>query len=251
MKSFVRIASIASVAFLSSASALAAQTLPSASELIAKHVAAIGGRDAITKLTSMQQKGTMEIPTMGLSAQTEMYIAPNRMAVKQSIPGLGDIQTGFDGTTGWSTNPMQGPRLMAGAELDQTKEQAEFQTNMLYPAERFSTMETIALTDFNGEKAYKVRLVRKPSGRESFEYFSVATGLQIGGESTQESEMGKVQLTTTQGGYKQFGPLKVATRAEVQAGPNRIVMTVNDVVFNSVPATAFELPPQVKALVKP
>lgn len=251
MKSFVRIATIASVAFLSSASAIAAQTLPAASELIAKHITAVGGKDAISKLTSMQQKGTMEIPTMGLTAQTEMFMAQNRMSVKQTIPGLGEILQGFDGTTGWSTNPMQGPRLMTGAELDQTKEQAEFQANMLYPAERFSTMETVALTDFNGEKAYKVRLVRKPSGRESFEYFSVASGLQIGSESTQESEMGKVQLTTTQGAYKQFGSLKLATRAEVQAGPNKIVMTVIDVVFNSVPATAFELPPQVKALVKP
>lgn len=251
MKSFARIATVASIAFLSSASAVAAQTLPAASEIVAKHIAAVGGKDAISKITSMSQKGTMEIPTMGLTAQTEIALAPNRVSVKQSIPGLGEITQGFDGTTAWSNNPMQGPRLLAGKELEQMKEQADFQASQLYSADRFSTMETQALTDFNGEKAYKVRFVRKPSGRESFEYFSVATGLQIGSEQTQESEMGTLQLTTMQSGYKQFGPIKMATRSEVTAGPNKMVMTLSDVQINTVPATAFELPAPVKALVKP
>lgn len=251
MKSFARIATVASIAFLSSASAVAAQTLPAASEIVAKHVAAVGGKDAISKITSMSQKGTMEIPTMGLTAQTEIALAPNRVSVKQSIPGLGEITQGFDGTTAWSNNPMQGPRLLTGKELEQTKEQSDFQAGLLYAADRYSTMETQALTDFNGEKAYKVRLVRKPSGRESFEYFSVATGLQIGSEQTQESEMGTLQLTTMQSNYKQFGPLKMPTRSEVTAGPNKMVMTMVDVQFNTVPATAFELPASVKALVKP
>lgn len=251
MKSFVRLATIASIAFVSSTSAAAAQTLPAASEIVAKHIAAIGGKDAISKITSMQQKGTMEIPTMGLTAQSEIFVAQDRMTMKQSIPGLGELSQGYDGTTGWSSNPMQGPRLISGKELEQTKEQADLQANMLYSPDRFSAMETMSIADFNGEKAYKVRFVRKGSGRESFEYFSTATGLQIGSETTQESEMGKMQITTMSGGYKQFGPLKVPTRSEAQAGPNKMVMTISDVVFNAVPATAFELPPQVKALIKP
>ncbi len=251
MKSFVRLATIASIAFVSSASAIAAQTLPAASDIVAKHIAAVGGKDAIMKITSMQQKGTMEIPTMGLTAQSEIIVAQNKMAIKQSIPGLGELTQGYDGTTGWSSNPMQGPRLISGKELEQTKEQADLQANMLYTPDRFTAMETMAVADFNGEKAYKVRFVRKGSGRESFEYFSTATGLQIGSETTQESEMGKMQITTLSGAYKQFGAIMVPTRSEAQAGPNKMVMTVSDVVFNAVPATAFDLPPQVKALVKP
>jgi hypothetical protein len=33
-------------------------------------------------------------------------------------------------------------------------------------------------------------------------------------------------------------------------GANKMVMTVQDVTFNSVPANAFDLPAQVKALIK-
>lgn len=252
MKSFARIACVATVAFATATSAAFAQTLPAASEIVARHIAAVGGRDAIMKITSMQQRGSMEIPTMGLNAAVELSMAaPNKMTVKQSIPGLGEVAQGFDGTTAWSTNPMQGPRLLANKELEQAKEQADFQGSMLYSPDRFSTMETLSLTDFNGEKAYRVRFVRKPSGRESFEYFSVESGLQIGGELTQESEMGTMRLTTMQGDYKQFGPIKVPTKSEVQMGANKIITKITDVTLNGVPASTFELPPQVKALVKP
>jgi hypothetical protein len=252
MKSFARIAAVATVAFMSATSNVAAQALPSAAEIVAKHIAAIGGKDAIAKITSMTQTGTMDIPTAGLSATMESMVAsPNKVIIKNSIANVGDIQQGFDGTTGWSTNPMQGPRLLTGKELEQMKEQADFQTTMLYPADRFSTMETVGMVDFNGEKAYKVRFVRKGSGRESTEYFSVASGLQIGQEMTQESEMGKMPLTMTVSEYKQFGPLKVPTKTETTMGANKMVMTIKDVTFNTAPATAFELPAQVKALIKP
>lgn len=250
MKSFTRFAAVAAVAFVSASSSAIAQTLPSAADIVAKHITAIGGKDAISKITSMVQKGTMEIPTAGLVATMETTVAaPNKVFSKSSIGGVGDILQGFDGTVGWSTNPMQGPRVLAGKELEQMKDQADFRTQMLYPADQFSTMETVGVVDFNGEKAYKVHFVRKGSGIESTQYFSVASGLQIGSEMTQESEMGKMQLTSTIGDYKQFGPIKVPTKTETTMGANKMVLTIQDVTFNSASPNAFELPPQVKALV--
>ena len=251
MKSFVKLAAVAVVSLASATSTLAAQALPAASEIVAKHVAAVGGKDAIMKITSMSQKGTMEIPTMGLSATTETSVAQNKMVSRSSLPGIGEIAQGFDGTVAWSMNPMQGPRLIADKELEQIKEQADFQTGLLYTPDRFASMETVGLVDFNNEKAYKVKMVRKGSNRESFEYFSAASGLQIGSESTQESEMGKMPVTITVSEYKQFGPIKAPSKTEMTLGANKLVTTVQDMTFNSVPATAFELPPQVKALVKP
>ena len=251
MKSFVKFAAVAVVSFASATSAVAAQTLPAASEIVAKHVAAIGGKDAILKITSMQHKGTMEIPTMGLSATTEMSMAPNRMVSKSNLPGIGEIQQGFDGTTAWSANPMQGPRIITDKELEQIKEQADFHTGLLYTPDRFVSMETVGIVDFNNEKAYKVKFVRKGSNRETTEYFSVASGLQIGSETTQESEMGKMPVTIMVSEYKQFGPLKVPAKTEMTMGANKLITTTQDVTFNNVSATAFELPPQVKALVKP
>lgn len=254
MKSIARVgrlATFAAGAMLVVAPTLRAQALPPAAELVAKHVAAIGGKDALAKVTSMEQKGTMEIPTMGLNATVEgVMAAPHKMVSKQTIPGIGEIAGGYDGTTGWSMNPMQGPRVLSGAELEQAKEQADFVGNMTYAMDRYSSAETMGLVDYANEKAYKVKFVRKGSGRETITYFSQASGLAIGGEMTQDSEMGKMQLTSVSSEYKDFGGIKMATRTEVTMGPTKIITVIQDVKFNAAPATAFELPAQVKALVK-
>ena len=56
----VRTAFTVAASLMLSSQALVAQATPSAAEVIAKYVAAIGGKDAISKMTSYKQIGTME-----------------------------------------------------------------------------------------------------------------------------------------------------------------------------------------------
>lgn len=247
---FLRVAATTAVAMLFISPAASAQPLPPAADIIARHVAAIGGRDAVLAIVSLQQKGTFEIRETGMRGATELLSAPNRVLVKQTLDGIGDMLSGYDGTVGWSSDPMSGPRLMQGKELLQMQEGADFRGELLHSPDRFSLMETVAIVDFNGEKAYKLHLVRKPSGTEATEYFSVATGLQIGSETTTEAPMGKLQLTVSIGEYKQFGALKFATKNESMAAGMHVIATIEHVSINNVPASTFELPPQIKALVR-
>lgn len=230
---------------------LSAQTLPSAAEVLTKYVAAIGGKDAIMKITSLKQTSTMQVPAVGITADVESYqAAPNKMATKSTIPGVGEMVQGTNGEIAWDANPMQGPRLLGDKELTQTLEGADFYGNLLYPAERFSTLENLGIVDFNGEKAYKVKLVRKASGNETTQYFSVATGLIVGAELTQQSQMGSMQVSSTLSEYKEFGGVKFPTKTEVTMGANKLLMTITNVVINGAPATAFDVPEAVKPLVK-
>lgn len=234
-----------------SAHAAAAQALPTAAEVIAKHVAAIGGKDAVKGIKSMKQIGTMEITAAGMTADVEMtMVAPNKQAMKLNLAGLGEIQQGTDGTVAWSVDPMRGPRLLDGKELDQAREQADFVAGMLYEADRYSAMTNEGIVDFAGEKAYKIKMVRKGSGTESWQYFSVATGLQIGSESTVTTEMGTTSSSTTVGGYQQFGPIKLPTRSEMMAGPQKMVMTTKTVEFNTAGPDAVTAPAAVQPLIK-
>lgn len=255
MKLFARLVSLsafATTALCFSAPAVSAQTLPSAPDVIAKYVAAIGGKDALMQIKSISTSGTLEVPSMGLSAKMEVAMAaPNKVASKTNIPGMGEIVSGFDGTVGWAIDPSAGERLQADKELEQTKENADFYANLLYPADRFASMDVQAVTDFNGEKAYKLKLVRKSSGNEQTMYFSVASGLLLGFESAQVTPMGTVQVTQTVGEYKQFGSIKMATKVEQAMGPTKMILTTTDVKLNEVPAGAFEMPAKVKPLVKP
>jgi len=246
-----RSALTAAAALLLLTPTLRAQSLPSAADVVAKHVTAIGGRDAITKITSVKQIGAMEITAAGMTADLEMVmVAPNKQAMKMSLAGLGEVLTGTDGAVAWSVNPMQGARLLEGKELSQIKEQADFAGSMLFSSDRYASMTNEGIVDFAGEKAYKIKMVRKGSNDEVWQYFSVASGLQIGSEATIVSEMGTLQTSTVFTDYKQFGPLKMATRSEMMTGPQKMVLTVKTAEFNTLGADAVQVPAAVQPLIK-
>jgi hypothetical protein len=79
----------------------------------------------------------------------------------------------------------------------------------------------------------------------------VASGLFLGGESTQMSQMGAMQVSQSVSGYKSFGAVKFPTKIEQTIGPNKMVLTMTNVSFNAVPDAAFDVPATVKPLIKP
>lgn len=254
MTSSLRIAAIAAVVSVSLLRPVAAQAqaLPSATDVIAKYVAAIGGKDEVMKVTSIKQTATMDVPAIGLSASMEVFAAaPNRMASKTNIPGMGEMLTGYNGSVAWDVNPMQGPRLLADKELTTAAENADFYGNMLYSADKYASMETMGDTVIGREKAFKVKMVRKGSRTESTSYFSASSGLLLGGVSTIESQMGTMQVSQSVLEYKKFGNLMLPTRIEQSMGPQKMTMTVKEVTLNGAPDAAFAVPDQVKPLIKP
>lgn len=249
MKSFVRVMAVATMA-LGSASVVQAQALPPASDIVAKYVTAIGGRDAVLKIKSISQQATMEIPSAGLTAEMEVaQAAPNMLVSKSTIAGVGEMLQGFNGTVGWEINPMQGPRLLTDKEIEQAKEMNDLHASRLFPAEHYTSMDVLEKIDFNGEQAYKVKMVRK-SGNEVTHYFSEATGLLVGSDVTQESPMGTVTVQMKYSGYQEQDGIKFPTKTEMTMGPNSIITTVKSTSFNAVPESTFAVPEAIKPLIK-
>src|SRR4051812_22029834 len=71
--------------------------LPDAREIINRHIQAIGGRDAVLGHKSMHATGTLTVASAGISGPMEIFGAasPNRVIVKTSVPGIGEIMEGF------------------------------------------------------------------------------------------------------------------------------------------------------------
>lgn len=232
--------------------ALRAQTLPSADEVVAKYVTAIGGKEAIMKLTSLTQSALMEVPAAGLSVRMAMFAAaPNLVSTTTTIPGAGEMQNGYNGEVAWEVNPAQGARVLAGKELKVMIERADFYGSRLYSSARYRSMEIIGDTILAGERAFKVRMIAKESGSESLTLFSAVSGLVLGGTFTQESPAGTANASFTQGDYKRFGGVLMPTRTVISVGGQTMIMTIQDVVLNTAPASVFAMPAQVTALVKP
>ena len=82
-----------------------APALPAAPAVIARHVAAIGGEAAYRAVRSVRARGRVQIVAQGISGDVDLLSArPNKLINRVNIPGIGVIESGFDGRTGWSTN---------------------------------------------------------------------------------------------------------------------------------------------------
>src|SRR5215510_10507723 len=93
--------------------------------ILNQYVQALGGREALERVTTRVMKGTL-IAQGGMKAPLEVYEkAPNKTLTIFRAPH-GTNQMGFDGAIGWTKTPEQGLREEAGQQLDFIKSEAEF-----------------------------------------------------------------------------------------------------------------------------
>jgi hypothetical protein len=89
-----------------------AVALPTVDKILDNYVKALGGKEAIEKITSRSVKGTFDIEAMSISAPVEMYAkAPNKTAMKIDVPNIGVVNRVFDGSSGWDSSPMSIARI--------------------------------------------------------------------------------------------------------------------------------------------
>jgi hypothetical protein len=223
--------------------------LPSPQTIIDRHVKAIGGRAAILGHKSSHATGTFSMPAQNITGALDIYGAkPDKSLVKINLGGIGDLVEGFDGTTGWTLEPMSGPRLKEGQELVEKKFDADFYSDLHEPG-RYASMKTVEKTAFEGKPCFKVSLVRKEGG-EDIEYYDVDTGLKAGATATRQTPMGPITATQVLSDYKKFGDLLVpTTMKQTQMGVEQL-LKITTVEWDNVPDSTFDPPAQINALIK-
>ena len=220
-------------------------TLPAATTVLARFREARGGK-AWLAARGATTSGTFEMPAAGLKATFELVqVAPNKMRLNIDVPGMGVIESGFDGTTGWATDPMQGPRLLAGRELDYMRDESDFRSGVR-DAALLSEALTVADTSINGERCYLVKLTMK-SGRVVHDCYSVSTGLTVATRTEQQTPMGTATVIGYLSDWKKFGGVMVPTRLVNRAMGQEQIMTVSDVRLGK-PANDIVAPEVIKAL---
>jgi len=142
----------AAILVLFVAHAAAAQT---ADDVVEKYLTAIGGRAALSKLTTRAMVGTITVstPQGELSGPVEIYAqAPNksRTLVKLDLSALGaglmTVDQRFDGTTGYVLDSLQGNRDITGNQLENLK-------NSAFPAPLLNYKERGVVVELGGKEA--------------------------------------------------------------------------------------------------
>ncbi len=217
-------------------------------EIMDAFVAKIGGKELIESIESTKVSATMSVPMAGMNAKmTIMNKAPGKMMMVMEMPGFGKQETGYDGTHGWSSDPLQGPRLMSEEEVDAIEEQADPAAQVKF-REQYPTIAYKGETTFEGKKAHHIHLIDE-DGDESNQYYSVESGMLVGSKGIQPSQMGDLEITTVLSDYKEFGGMQMATKMVQKFGPQEVIITIDSVEVNSVDDSVFAPPAAIKALI--
>lgn len=224
----------------------AAAQLPAARTLVDRHVQLIGGRDAVMAATDGKTVGTFSLPAVGLVGPMETYVTGGKVLSIITLPGLGEIRSGFDGQVAWAADPMQGARVLQGVEREQLLEQTDPLAGVR-DASRLQSLETVGEETLGGVACWKVRLVWN-SGRETFDCYAKETGLLHATVAVMASPMGQMTNTTLMLDYADVGGIKSPKRLVMQTGGQEMSLSIDVVERGAQPDTLFALPAEIKAL---
>ncbi len=189
----------------------AAAPAPTVDEILDRYVKALGGKEAIQKLTSRVARGDFEIPDQGAAGSVEIFSkAPNKRGLTITIDGFGEIKQAFNGTIAWADNPQAGYRELSGAELENQKRNSDFYQALRFK-ELFAKLTAGGIQKAGDRDAWLLE-ADTGSGKPQKYFFDAETHLLIRVETERESPMGgTMTIQTFLDDYKVYDGVKVAT----------------------------------------
>lgn len=208
--------------------------------------AALGPKAAWDKIRSSVMTGTISAPSQKISGTVELRAKrPNRVLVKQTIQGVGVILQGYDGTTGWAKDPVQGVRKLDGAELAAIRRAALFDAHIQW-RKLYKKWELIGTRKVNGRDAYVVRL--SPAiGRVTLEYHDTKTFRLVRTDMVTETPQGPVPMELYPSDYRTTNgvvvPFTLRQRQLRPGGAVDVFIRIKSVRVNvPIPDSVFAMP---------
>jgi outer membrane lipoprotein-sorting protein len=188
--------------------------------VIEKHLAALGGREALGKLTSRKSTGTVTLTTPGgpVSGTVEILLkTPNKshlqMTLDLSAMGAGKmtIEQAFDGTAGYSINSMQGQTEIPAKQIDNLRNNV-FPTPLLAYKDRGTRIEVLPNEKISDKDAIAL-LVTPKAGSPARMFLDAETYLLIRLVTTITApQLGDIEQTTDLSDYRPVNGVKVPFR---------------------------------------
>lgn len=150
-----------------------------ADELIAKNLAARGGKDKIMAIQSARISGQINLGRGAEGPFIKEWRRPNLTRLEFTLMGMTAVQA-YDGTGGWAIMPFHGggpePQAMPQAQLDQFLESADLDGPLVNPEQKGLKIEAAGQETIDGTPAFRLKLTHK-NGDVSFLYLDAKTYL--------------------------------------------------------------------------
>jgi hypothetical protein len=204
---------------------------PTAAEVFEKYAAALGGHAAAKKIKNRETRGSVTLSPMGVTGTILGYSAPEAKNVTfLKINGLGDFAEGFDGTTGWSTNPLQGLRTKTGEELKRQLLTGRFDRETSLKS-IYTQAEVTGRDTIEGKEAYVVKATPEGLGPDTL-FFDVKTGLLLRWDTTLVSPEGRMAASTFLDDYREVDGVKIAFKSRTKLPQYDLVISLTGVKHN-------------------
>jgi photosynthetic reaction center cytochrome c subunit len=210
------------------AAAAPAPTLPTADQLFAKYIDAIGGAAAVAKITTRVEKGNTIVGEN--KTPIDLYMKAPNMRYSVTHGQNGDSITAFDGTAGWQGGGRGGPRSMAPVD----SMSAMMDAAIAFPTSvKALFAQTRVRTDKIGDKEYYVVSGRGPSTPSQVRlYFEEQTGLLTRVVRYNDAGLGNMPVQVDYADYRDADGIKIPFRWTLSRPNGRFTIQVDSVQQN-------------------
>jgi len=212
-------------------------------EILEQHFAAIG-QEKLLATNTMSTKGKIvqgqfEIPF------TSFQKRPMNFRSEAEFQGM-KISSGFDGTQGWSVNPMMGstdPQPMTEEQIDRMKIQSDYDGLLYNYKEKGYTVEFTGKETVDDIDTYVLKLTR-PNGDIITSYIDTENFVMLKMKSKMKMQGVETEAETIFSNYKFVNEILIAHSMETKVnGETMMQMILEEVTYNSdIPDSMFMMP---------
>jgi len=212
-------------------------------EILEQHFAAIGQEKLLTTNTMSAKgkiiQGQFEIPF------TSFQKRPMNFRSDAEFQGM-KISSGFDGTQGWSVNPMMGstdPQPMTEEQIDRMKIQSDYDGLLYNYKEKGYTVEFTGKETVDDIETYVLKLTR-PNGDVITSYIDAENFVMLKMKSKLKMQGVETEAETIFSNYKFVNEILIAHSMETKVnGETMMQMVLEEVTYNTdIPDSMFMMP---------
>ncbi|MBB6239079.1 putative Zn-dependent peptidase [Pedobacter sp. AK013] len=201
-------------------------------EIIKNYIKAIGGEEAIKKITSLQQNGEMEMQGQKL-AVTIKNMTPNLSSMEISMGGQTAMKQVYNGKTGYTLQMGQKAEL-TGDDLAEKKDDRGYGAQVYYATDG-TKIEAAGTAKVGTADAFKLNIT-SPSGKKKTEYYDTKSGLLLKDESTTTKGGAEISQSTEYSNYKKVGdilfPFTLTQSVATPQGSQEFSVVIKDIKVN-------------------
>jgi outer membrane lipoprotein-sorting protein len=223
-----------------------AATAQTVDEIVAKHLTARGGREALAAVKTLRMAGRATAGP-GREAIVRREIArPGKIRTEFVFQGTTGIYA-FDGKQGWRVSPLDGSldaEPLPDDDAAATAEQADIEGPLVDWKSKGHQVERVGTKTLPGGPAHELKVTLK-SGAVRRVFVDAATGFIVRMESIRRVRGHDVALETDFGDYRKTGDVAFPHSIEGSARgrPNRLRIVVDSVEVNpKLDDSRFQMP---------